>query len=416
MQNYAISSDKLSLPYCEYLDTPEPKMLVYGEIGTDIDCTLFARTLMTLDQLAEQRGYKRICLLFNSEGGQVEKGMSIYDAILSTKIPVDGYVTGRANSMAGVLFQACRKRYMTNYAQQMIHGPSGSTNSKQIEKAKESLVKMLARHGVSETKIAELMNKESWLIASECKELKLCDEVVSISKLNNCDDPKTLWKQLETVENNLKNTPMKTIAVTLGLTENASETEITAKAKELGLMVKDNKLVKFEETAKTENKSTISVEVSPELKNMFDKLNGRLDQFEENEKKRVELEAENKITNKVNALVAAGKIANDEPTINAVKADLKASFDVASKLYDAMPGKVTVKAEKVTDLIASSSKESVTNKQTVDAAVKVEVAGVTTLKADEGTIDKDGMFVPKTPEGAKKMTINAAKAELTAKK
>lgn len=177
----------------------------HGNIKSGIDCELFARVLKTLDQLAIERGFKRVCIMINSPGGEVEGGMSIYDAILSVKIPVDTYVTGRAASMGGVIAQAGRKRYMMEYAQLMLHNPSGSENKKQLKAAKESLVKMLSRHGVSEEKVDALMNRESWILADEAKELNLCDEVIDISELNiKNSDRKVLWAQYEKVTNTLK--------------------------------------------------------------------------------------------------------------------------------------------------------------------------------------------------------------------
>lgn len=211
MKNFATSPSELSLPYCEYLDTPEPQMLLNDDIGkqsdgSGIDCELFARTLKTLDQLAPEKGYKRICIYINSGGGEVENGMTIYDAILNTKIPVDTYVTGRAASMAGVLFQAGRKRYMADYSQLMLHNPSGTDNKKQLKAAKESLVIMLSRHGkITEDKVDALMNRETWILGEEAKDLGLCDEVIDISKANLKNaSHKVLWNQFENVTNELK--------------------------------------------------------------------------------------------------------------------------------------------------------------------------------------------------------------------
>lgn len=211
MKNLAVTSSQLALPYCEYLETSEPQILLNSEIGigadgSGIDPELFARVLKTLDQLATERGYKRLCVMINSGGGEVEGGMSIYDAILTTKTPVDTYVTGRAASMAGVIAQAGRKRYMMEYAQLMLHNPHGTDNKKQLKAAKASLVKMLSRHGISEEKVDALMNRESWILADEAKDLKLCDEVVDISEINKTKNAssKESWAVFQKTLNTLK--------------------------------------------------------------------------------------------------------------------------------------------------------------------------------------------------------------------
>lgn len=212
MKGIATSYEQLSLPYCEYLDTPTPHVLITDVLGkqrdgSGIDCQLMARVIQTLDQLAKERGYECINILINTDGGDVDDSMSIYNAMLKVKIPVDTYVTGKAASMGGVLFQAGRKRYMADYSIIMMHNPSGSSNKKQLKACKDSLVKMLARHGMTdESTINTLMNRESWIPAEECLELGLCDVVEDSSKINNLRNINSTkaWEIFEKTTNTLK--------------------------------------------------------------------------------------------------------------------------------------------------------------------------------------------------------------------
>lgn len=423
MENFAISSNELSLPYCEYLNTDEPKMLLTGEIGGNgIDCELFARTLMTLDQLAPVRGYKRICVLINSEGGEVETGMSIYDAMLSVKIPVDTYVTGRAASMGGVLLQAGRKRYMAEYAQMMLHNPSGTSNQEQLDKCKESLVKMLSRHGeISQKKIDEMMTRETWLMAEECLKLGLCDEVVKIEKLNNHTDSKILWKKLETVTNKINTNQMnKAVALALGLSENATETEINNAASKLGMRVENGVLTvnkkKNKKKAEDEDEDEDEDKTSNAILDAINALNKRMDKYDEDSKKRAKNEFEEKVNNKITALVEAGKIENNEATIEKVRTDLNEGFEVAARLYDAMPAKLSVKATKVTDLIDTAAKEHNKNKEVIKNEVTViEFVHEKNIAGTTKNVDGRTIFTPATPEGVKPKSIAQIKAELNNK-
>ena len=441
--NYSLS-DNFDLPYCAYLNTSEPKMIIDGDIGGNgIDCALFAKTLMTLDQLAIQRGYSRICILINSGGGEVETGMSIYDAMLMINTPVDTYVTGRANSMGGVLFQAGRKRYMGKHTSLMLHDPSGSDNEKQLAIAKKSLVSMLSRHGLSEKKISDLMTDETWITADQALKIGLCDEVIDISKLNNVDK-KVLWNQLQTVTNKItQNMNKETLALALGLSKDASDKEINDAAAKIGCKVvnytlnaipkakdddeeeeeepkpKKKKVAKDDEGESALDKMCKMMEdMKEEMKNSNKKLADKIADMEEAEKKKAKNEQSNKIQNKVTSLVKDGKISNDVATIARVSKDLEDNFELAERIYDAAPTKITVAAAKVTDLLTNAEAKAGAEKlkAIVDEVVKTD--GVTNASQGTITYDKDGnnaAFTPKTPEGAKRVSFNDAKKELTAK-
>ncbi len=51
-----------------------------------------------------------ITLVINSVGGDTQTGLSIYDLIIGSNRNITGIVLGRADSMALVVLQACKKR------------------------------------------------------------------------------------------------------------------------------------------------------------------------------------------------------------------------------------------------------------------------------------------------------------------
>jgi len=445
--NYS-AIDNFDLPYCSYLDTSEPRMTIDGDIGGEngIDCALFAKTLRLLDQLSVTRGYTRICIDINTGGGEVETGMSIYTEMLSIKTPVDTYVTGRANSMGGVLFQSGRKRFMYKHTSLMLHDPSGSDNVKQLKIAKDSLVTMLTRHGLSEKKISDLMSEETWIMAEDAKKKGLCDEVIDISKLNNVDK-KVLWNQLQIVTNKItENMNKETLALALGLSKDASDKEINDAAAKIGCKVvnytlnaipkakaEDDEDEEEEEKPKKKKKSVKDEEgesaldkmcglldaMKEEMKNSNKALADKIAAMEEADKKKAKNEQTNKIQNKITSLVKAGKIADDVATIAQVAKDFEDNFSMAERVYDATPSKITVAAAKVTDLLSNAEAKASAEKikALVDEVVKTD--GTTNANAGTITYDKDGnnaAFTPTTPTGAKRVSMTDAKKELTAAK
>ena len=173
--------------YCIDLTVDEPIMLLNTHIGMDdtdgqgINGSLFQQELLQLDTL----GKKRIQIWINSPGGVVTDGYNIYNAILKSNTPVDTYCVGCAASIAGVIFQAGRKRIMADYSWLMYHNPFGSENSNIINTMKTSIVTMIERRcGMDEEAVNKMMNRETFKTAPEALEMKLCDSIESSVKLN----------------------------------------------------------------------------------------------------------------------------------------------------------------------------------------------------------------------------------------
>lgn len=216
----------------------EPIMLINQHIGYDPDAgygiqgALFQTELLQLDSM----GKKRIQVWINSIGGSVMEGMSIFNAILKSKTPVDTYNCGIAASIAGVIFMAGRKRCMADYALMMIHSPSGSDDKKGMDAIAGSLTTMLtAKSKIDEQHVKYLMDRTTWLTASECYEKGFCTEIENTNVQNQKrmpvgNDTMAMWKVGDTILNSLipntnNNSTMNIAKITMRLALNDAATE-----------------------------------------------------------------------------------------------------------------------------------------------------------------------------------------------
>ena len=157
---------------------PEPIMLINGEIGTDVIGADFQTELLRLDTM----GKTNMKVYINSPGGSVSDGMMIYNAIIKSKTKVDTYCVGMAASIAAIIFQAGRFRYMADYSILMFHAPyyPGTTKTDPyLDAMKDACKVMVERSGVSKIEVEKLLNNgDTFLTALEgLKEAGLCDYI-----------------------------------------------------------------------------------------------------------------------------------------------------------------------------------------------------------------------------------------------
>lgn len=87
-----------------------------GEITADS----VQKTIIGMHNMVEANA-SSITLCIDSIGGIARGGFELYDFISNLKVPVTGIVTGRAESMALVVLQACNKRLMMREATVLAH-------------------------------------------------------------------------------------------------------------------------------------------------------------------------------------------------------------------------------------------------------------------------------------------------------
>lgn len=224
------------------LNSDEPIMLINRHIGQDdedgpgIIGDLFQNELLELDGL----GKKRIQVWINSPGGSVVDGYAIYNAILKSKTPVDTYCVGIAASIAGVLFQAGRKRVMCDYGILMYHNPFGG-DPKTVAAMRDSLTKMISnRCSMTENEVSSMMARTTYISAEEAMDKGLCDEIESSItanikyKRNDANPVMNYWKESTKVVNSFLQTEIKPtqmslvpkVTMKLKLNDSAPESDI----------------------------------------------------------------------------------------------------------------------------------------------------------------------------------------------
>lgn len=319
-------------------ESDEPIMLLDKHIGFDdvegqgIDGSLFVRELMMLDAM----GKKSIRIWINSPGGVVMDGYSIYNAILKTKTKVDTVCVGIAASIAAVIFQAGRKRIMNEYALLMYHNPYGG-NSDELKKMRTSIAQMIAsRTGSSVEDVLKMMDRTTWISASEGFGSGFCDEIevsAEFNKKRTATEPRAMWRESAGIINSIlkpKNNTMTKVANKLGLIPDANEDSIVSSINEI-----QNKL----EIANVKN-----AEMDSKLKKMEDdyaEAKAKCDEME-NELKIAKKKAETeeaeakkaKAKNMVEGFAKAGKIKTEsvEKWLNMAVVDLEGTQSLLEEL------------------------------------------------------------------------------------
>ena len=113
----------------------------------------------------------------NSYGGEVAEGLAIHNVLKNNKARVITYCDGFACSAASVIFMAGDERYMNSASLLMIHNAwsYASGNANDFRKQADDLDKItlasinayMARVSITEKKLKQLMDDETWLTAEE---------------------------------------------------------------------------------------------------------------------------------------------------------------------------------------------------------------------------------------------------------
>ena len=325
------------IDYVVNTDAENPVMMLDKHIGYDandgqgIDAAMFVSSLYALCD----RGAKTITVRINSPGGNITQGMQIYNAILEVPCKVDTVNIGMAASIAACIFQAGRKRSAYDYSLTMIHeayDSQGKSHMGVIDKFNTAVCTMLARKANrTQTEIRQMMKKETWMTAAECKQMGFCDEIIESNSVNM--PPKksveqgvmNVWRHYQNMyksENtNNKSINMNTILNRLSLPESATEAEVTAKLDSIENGYKAT-------IGELQNKFNAASEELATLKNQIaEKENA------EKAAAAAALEVEAKAF--VAELVNKGKVANDEEVISLAVEQYKANPEATKKVLGA---------------------------------------------------------------------------------
>lgn len=146
------------------------------------------------EELIKHPDVKQINVFVNSLGGYVVEAMAIRNQLKRHPANVTGYVDGFAASAASFLLTGCDQIKMYSNCMQMWHNALNGVvgNAKELRKAADDLDAImtgnrkayLEKSGgkLTEEKLIEILDNESWLNAEQCLEYGMCDEIIAEEK------------------------------------------------------------------------------------------------------------------------------------------------------------------------------------------------------------------------------------------
>lgn len=169
----------------------EAKISIHDEIGLyGVDAKTFMSELDSLE------GISAINLSIHSPGGDVIEGWAMYNKLAEHPAHITAKVEGFAGSMASVILMAADHITIPENAFVMIHNPwAGVMGDAQdmldmadsLEKIQKAIVSAyVARTGLPEEEVSELMARETWMDGNEAAEKGFADEVTKAFKAAAC--------------------------------------------------------------------------------------------------------------------------------------------------------------------------------------------------------------------------------------
>lgn len=186
--------NQLPTPDTDESQTAERVLELYGTIAEEswFDDDITPR--MFKDELLSGKG--PITVWINSPGGDCVAASQIYAMLMDYPGEVTVKVDGLAASAASVIAMAGTKVLMAPTAMLMIHNPMTAAfgDSAEMQKAiemltevKESIINAYEiKTGLSRSKLARLMDEETWMNAKRAIELGFCDGLL---ESNNAAEP-----------------------------------------------------------------------------------------------------------------------------------------------------------------------------------------------------------------------------------
>jgi len=174
------------------------ELLLYGIIasttwwGDEVTPQSFKKELDALGDIDVLNIY------INSDGGDPFAAHAMYNIVKRHKATKNVYIDGLAASAASDFAMVGDTIYMPENAMMMIHNPwtIAVGNANDFRKLaddldnirKSSIADYQGKSGLSEEKIIEIMDAETWLTASEAVELGFADEIEAEKQVAACLD------------------------------------------------------------------------------------------------------------------------------------------------------------------------------------------------------------------------------------
>ncbi|WP_171606452.1 head maturation protease, ClpP-related [Limnovirga soli] len=219
------------------------EILLYGFIGEyeAIDDAAFITDLRTLENT-----FSTINIRVNCGGGDVYKGLTIFNAIRNSKASINGFVDGIAASMGAVIIAACTNVQMSKYARYMTHRVTGYNGGNaddmrnfadQLDQLENIIAEIIAKRTgltAADAKTKYITNQDRWIGADQALQEKIIDGIYDAEPIalpateNNAQQLFNAYHKIFNISSLQKTENMKSIALLLGLAENATEQEVSA--------------------------------------------------------------------------------------------------------------------------------------------------------------------------------------------
>lgn len=160
-----------------------PELLVYGEIGgwwDGVDAKEFNQTLMSITS-------PEIDVRINSGGGDVFTAQAIYAALRRHSAKINVYIDGMSASAATIIQMAGDRIIMPAGSMVMIHNPLtyfyGNAEEMRevagvLDKVRDAIMAAYVdKTGLTEERLKELMDAETYMTAAEAVELGFATEI-----------------------------------------------------------------------------------------------------------------------------------------------------------------------------------------------------------------------------------------------
>lgn len=165
----------------------ETELYIYGDIRKKsfiekwLDIQSESTDAFSLKDALSAVDTPNLTVRINSYGGSVSEGLAIYSLLSEFKGNLKTVVDGYACSAASVIFMAGKERVVPEQGLLMIHNAwsyaEGDKNvmkkmAEDLEKITQPSVNIyVSKTGLSEEKIKEMMDEESWITSQEAYEL-----------------------------------------------------------------------------------------------------------------------------------------------------------------------------------------------------------------------------------------------------
>lgn len=130
----------------------------------------------------------RLVIHINSYGGSMDAGFAIYNMLNTRKVKAEAVIESMCASIATVIAMACSNIKMAESGTFLVHKPISGVYGNADDFAQgidvlnfyeDKLIKIYtARTGLAEDKLREMISKETWLSATDAKELGFVDEII----------------------------------------------------------------------------------------------------------------------------------------------------------------------------------------------------------------------------------------------